>query len=52
VPPSHVFYQAAALVAAADVMGVDGNGRFNPTEPATGADLQRAVQRLAELSAR
>lgn len=52
VPPAHVFYQAAALVAAADVMGVDGNGRFKPTEPATGADLQRAVQRLAELSAR
>ncbi len=51
-PPAHVFYPASALVAAAGVMAADTDGRFGSTEPATGADLERAVQRIAALAGR
>ena len=51
-PPSHVFYAASALAAAAGVMNADDAGRVNPTAPATGADLERAVQRIAALAGR
>jgi tetratricopeptide (TPR) repeat protein len=51
-PTGNVFYRPAALAVAAGVMAVDASGRFRPTEPATGADLTRAVTRIGQLSGR
>lgn len=51
-PASNVFYTASALVTAAGVMAPDATGRFNPTRPATGAELDLAVRRIGTLAGR
>jgi len=49
-PASNLFYASSALAAAAGVMSPDAAGRFNPTQPATGADLEHAVRRIAAMA--
>lgn len=49
-PSGNLFYDAAAIAAEAGVMEVDSAGRFHPTRPATGAELERAVERVAALA--
>jgi hypothetical protein len=49
---SNLFYPSSALVSAAGVMAPDGNGRFDPTRPATGAELDEAVRRIAAIAGR
>ena len=51
-PPANVFYASAALAATAGVLPADAGGRFEPTRPVTGAELDAAVRRVAELSGR
>jgi hypothetical protein len=51
-PPGNVFYQPAALAVSAGTMSVDAEGAFRPTQPATGADLTKAVARIGQLSSR
>jgi tetratricopeptide (TPR) repeat protein len=47
---SHLSYPSAALAVAAGVMTTQEGGRFDPTAPATGADLAGLVARVAELA--
>ena len=49
-PASNLFYASSAVATAAGVMSTDTAGRFNPTQPATGADLDQAVRRLAAMA--
>ena len=49
-PASNVFYGAAALATAAGVMAPDASGRFEPTQPVTGAELEQAVRRIETLA--
>jgi hypothetical protein len=49
---SNLFYASSALVTAAGVMAPDGTGRFDPTRPATGAELDEAVRRIAAIAGR
>jgi Tfp pilus assembly protein PilF len=49
---SNVFYAPSALVSAAGVMAPDDSGRFMPTRPATGAELEQAVRRIAAIAGR
>lgn len=49
---SNVFYRPSALVSAAGVMAPDAEGRFSPTRPATGAELEQAVRRIAAIAGR
>ena len=51
-PQSNVFYQPAALAVTAGVMSSDADGNFRSTQPATGADLTKAVARIDQLSSR
>ena len=51
-PQSNAFYEAAALAIAAGVMSADSAGNFRSTQPATGADLTKAVARIDQLSSR
>jgi len=51
-PQSNVFYQPAALAVTAGVMSPDADGNFRPAQPATGADLTKAVGRIDQLSSR
>ena len=51
-PLANVFYASAALAATAGVLPADAGGRFEPTRPVTGAELDAAVRRVAELSGR
>lgn len=51
-PQSNVFYEAAALSVAAGVMSADSAGNFRSTQPATGADLTKAIARIDQLSSR
>lgn len=51
-PGSNLFYAPSALVTAAGVMAPDTNGRFEPTRPATGAELDQAVRRVAAIAGR
>lgn len=48
--PASLFYQPAAVAVAAGALSADAGGRFQPTRPATGADLSAAVARLELLS--
>jgi tetratricopeptide (TPR) repeat protein len=48
-PPGNLFYEASALATAAGIMAPDAAGRFEPTRPATGAELQALVDRVAAL---
>jgi tetratricopeptide (TPR) repeat protein len=49
---AHVSYPAVALAVGAGAMSADGAGRFDPNRLATGADLDAAVRRVSQLSAR
>lgn len=51
-PPANVFYPSAALAVTVRVMTADAAGRFDPTRPATGAELDAVVRRVAELAGR
>jgi hypothetical protein len=51
-PASNLFYPPSALVTAAGVMAPDDAGRFDPTRPATGVELEQAVKRLETLAGR
>jgi tetratricopeptide (TPR) repeat protein len=50
VSTSHLSYGPAALAVAAGVMATQEGRRFDPTSPATGADLAGVVARIAELA--
>ena len=50
-PSTNVYYRAAALAVAAGVMTADAD-RFQPTRPATGAELAAAITRVEQLSRR
>ena len=47
---SHLSYRSAALAVAAGAMTTQEGGRFEPTAPATGADLAELVARVADLA--
>lgn len=49
---SNVFYRPSALVSAAGVMAPDADDRFAPTRPATGAELEQAIRRIAAIAGR
>jgi tetratricopeptide (TPR) repeat protein len=49
VSTSHLSYRPAALAVAAGTMATHEGRRFDPTSPATGADLAGVVARVAEL---
>lgn len=49
---SHVSYPAIALAVGAGAMSADSSGRFDPNRLATGADLDAAIRRVGQLSAR
>jgi hypothetical protein len=51
-PTGNVNYRAAALAAAAGLLPPDADGRFAPTRPATGAELDAAIARLQALATR
>ena len=52
VAQSHALYRSAALAVASGAMLTDPDGRFQPSRPATGADVLAAVTRLQQLGAR
>jgi tetratricopeptide (TPR) repeat protein len=52
VPPTHVFYAAAALAVSAGAMNPDAGSRFDPTRPASGPDLVAAIARVEEIAGR
>jgi hypothetical protein len=43
---SHLAYSSAALAVASGVMAVDADGRFDPTRPVTGKELDAAIRRV------
>jgi hypothetical protein len=49
-PPTHVSYRDVALAVASGAMTADAAGRFQPTSPASGADLDAAVRRVGQLA--
>jgi tetratricopeptide (TPR) repeat protein len=51
-PQSNVVYQAAALAVSGGAMSADAAGNFRSTQPATGADLTKAVARIDQLASR
>jgi Flp pilus assembly protein TadD len=51
-PVTHVSYPVAALAVGAGAMSADPAGRFEPSRPATGADLDAAVKRIGQLAPR
>lgn len=51
-PATNLFYPAAALATAAGIMSPDSGGRFEPTRPVTGSELQAAIDRLSALVGR
>jgi tetratricopeptide (TPR) repeat protein len=50
VPSTHLSYRSAALAITAGVMTTDPAGRFEPTRPASGADLVEMVRRVQALA--
>ncbi len=50
VSPTHLSYLSAAMAVAAGAMQTHDGRRFDPTRPATGADLAGVVARVAELT--
>ncbi len=50
VSATHLSYAPAALAVAAGAMATHDGSRFDPTSPATGADLAGVVARVAELA--
>jgi Tfp pilus assembly protein PilF len=51
-PPSNVFYPAAALAVACGAMTLRDGERFAPTQPATGADVTAAISRIEQITGR
>jgi Tfp pilus assembly protein PilF len=49
-PSTHVSYRDVALAVASGAMTADAAGRFQPTSPASGADLDAAVRRVGQLA--
>jgi tetratricopeptide (TPR) repeat protein len=50
--PAHVSYPAVALAVGAGAMSADSSGRFDANRLATGADLEAAIRRVAQLAPR
>jgi tetratricopeptide (TPR) repeat protein len=51
-PTTHLQYRTAALSVAAGAMAPDADGKFQPSRPATGAELSEAVARVEQLAGR
>jgi tetratricopeptide (TPR) repeat protein len=51
-PPTHLQYRTAALAVAAGAMAADADGTFQPSRPATGAELSTAVARVQQVAGR
>jgi hypothetical protein len=51
-PPTNLFYNAAALAVASGAMDTRGGDRFEPTRPVTGAELVAAIERIEQLAGR
>ena len=51
-PSTHVTYRAAAVAVTSVAMSISAKGEFDPTDPASGADLETAVRRIEGLMAR
>jgi hypothetical protein len=49
-PPTNVRYPAAALAVAAGVMTVSSDDRFQPTDAASGSDLEAVVRRIEAIT--
>ncbi len=49
--PGHLNYESATRAVAAGVLRIDGDGRFDPIRPVSGAEAIDAVERLAQLAA-
>ncbi len=52
VPDGHFFYANAALAVTAGAMTSAADGRFQPTQPISGADFVRAIGRIDDLIGR
>lgn len=50
-PQGNLFYEASAVATAAGLMQPDADGRFAPTRPVTGAELEAMVSRVEALRA-
>lgn len=51
-PPTNLFYNAAALAIASGAMDTLEGNRFQPTRPVTGAELVAAIERIEQLAGR
>ena len=51
-PPSNVFYSAAAVAVSANAMSVRDGNQFDATAPATGQDLVAAIERIEQIAGR
>jgi tetratricopeptide (TPR) repeat protein len=51
-PAGNLFYPGAAVAVSAGMMTADASGRFEPTRPVTGAELQATLDRLASFAVR
>ena len=51
-PPTNLFYNAAALAVASGAMDTLEGNRFQPTRPVTGAELVAAIERIEQLAGR
>lgn len=49
-PASNLSYRAAALAVSSGALATDADDRFQPTRPATGAELDSAVTRLLQIA--
>ena len=49
--PGHLNYESATRAVAAGVLRIEGDGRFDPIRPVSGAEAIDAVERLAQLAA-
>ena len=49
--PGHLNYESATRAVAAGVLRIEGDGRFDPIRPVSGAEAVDAVERLARLAA-
>lgn len=52
VAPGNAFYAPSALAVSAGAMAADATGRFEPTRPATGAEVLAALARIQQLAIR
>jgi tetratricopeptide (TPR) repeat protein len=49
--PGHLNYESATRAVAAGLLRIEGDGRFDPIRPVSGAEAVDAVERLAQLAA-